>query len=39
MPGDVLERIIWGGGGLGDPLNHPAEIVAKEVHRRHVTTM
>jgi 5-oxoprolinase (ATP-hydrolysing) len=36
-PGDVLEWITWGGGGLGDPLTRPAEIVAKEVHRKLVT--
>ncbi|KAH8723822.1 Hydantoinase/oxoprolinase-domain-containing protein [Phaeosphaeriaceae sp. PMI808] len=33
-PGDVLEWITWGGGGLGDPLTRPASLVAKEVHRR-----
>lgn len=31
MPGDVLEWITWGGGGLGDALLRPADIVAKEV--------
>lgn len=36
-PGDVLEWITWGGGGLGDPLDRPAAIVAQEVHRRLVT--
>ncbi|KAJ4332267.1 hypothetical protein N0V87_008505 [Didymella glomerata] len=36
-PGDVLEWITWGGGGLGDPLTRPPHIVAKEVHRRLVT--
>ncbi|OAL04554.1 hypothetical protein IQ06DRAFT_323605 [Phaeosphaeriaceae sp. SRC1lsM3a] len=36
-PGDVLEWITWGGGGLGDPLTRPATIVAQEVHRRLVT--
>ncbi|KAI0609705.1 hydantoinase oxoprolinase protein [Pyrenophora tritici-repentis] len=36
-PGDVLEWITWGGGGLGDPLTRPAERVAQEVHRRLVT--
>lgn len=35
--GDVLEWITWGGGGLGDPLDRPAAIVAQEVHRRLVT--
>jgi 5-oxoprolinase (ATP-hydrolysing) len=35
--GDVLEWITWGGGGLGDPLTRPAEIVAREVHRRLLT--
>ncbi|KAH9902046.1 hydantoin utilization protein-like protein A [Xylariomycetidae sp. FL2044] len=36
-PGDVLEYITWGGGGLGDPLMRPAAKVALEVHRRLVT--
>ncbi|KAF2814311.1 uncharacterized protein BDZ99DRAFT_554750 [Mytilinidion resinicola] len=36
-PGDVLEWITWCGGGLGDPLTRPPEIVAKEVHRKLVT--
>ena len=36
-PGDVLEYITWGGGGLGDPLTRPAEKVALEVHRKQVT--
>ena len=36
-PGDLLEWITWGGGGLGDPLTRPAETVALEVHRRLVT--
>lgn len=36
-PGDVLEWVTWGGGGLGDPLTRPAEKVALEVHRRTVT--
>ncbi|CAN9159045.1 unnamed protein product [Alternaria alternata] len=36
-PGDVLEWITWGGGGLGDPLTRPPERVAQEVHRRLVT--
>jgi 5-oxoprolinase (ATP-hydrolysing) len=37
IPGDVLEWITWGGGGLGDPLTRPPTIVAQEVHRRLVT--
>ncbi|KAF1364308.1 hypothetical protein EJ07DRAFT_172294 [Lizonia empirigonia] len=36
-PGDVLEWITWGGGGLGDPLTRPPSIVAQEVHRRLVS--
>ncbi|EOD44447.1 putative hydantoinase oxoprolinase protein [Neofusicoccum parvum UCRNP2] len=36
-PGDVLEWVTWGGGGLGDPLERPAELVALEVRRRLVT--
>ncbi|KAI1336905.1 hydantoin utilization protein-like protein A [Xylariaceae sp. FL0016] len=36
-PGDVLEYITWGGGGLGDPLTRPAEKVALETHRKLVT--
>ncbi|KAL5002629.1 Hydantoinase/oxoprolinase-domain-containing protein [Aspergillus recurvatus] len=36
-PGDLLEWITWGGGGLGDPLTRPAEKVALEVRRRLVT--
>lgn len=36
-PGDLLEWITWGGGGLGDLLTRPAETVALEVHRRLVT--
>lgn len=36
-PGDVLEHITWGGGGLGDPLTRPAEKVALEVHQKLVT--
>lgn len=36
-PGDILEWITWGGGGLGDALARPAEKVALEVHRRLVT--
>ncbi|KAK7509908.1 uncharacterized protein IWZ02DRAFT_494858 [Phyllosticta citriasiana] len=37
QPGDVLEWVTWGGGGLGDPLTRPAETVALEVHRGLVT--
>lgn len=36
-PGDVLEWVTWGGGGLGDPLTRPVETVALEVHQRLVT--
>ncbi|KAF4535029.1 Hydantoinase/oxoprolinase [Lasiodiplodia theobromae] len=36
-PGDVLEWVTWGGGGLNDPLTRPPEIVALEVHRKLVT--
>ncbi|KAJ5348337.1 hypothetical protein MYU51_015133 [Penicillium brevicompactum] len=36
-PGDLLEWVTWGGGGLGDPLTRPAEKVALEVHRKLVT--
>ena len=36
-PGDVLEWVTWGGGGLGDPLTRPAKKVALEVHRRLVS--
>lgn len=36
-PGDLLEWVTWGGGGLGDPLTRPAEKVALEVRRRLVT--
>ncbi|KKY18665.1 putative hydantoin utilization protein a [Diplodia seriata] len=36
-PGDVLEWVTWGGGGLGDPLTRSPETVALEVHRRLVT--
>lgn len=38
QPGDLLEWITWGGGGLGDPLSRPAEKVALEV-RRHLVTL
>lgn len=37
LPGDVLEYITWGGGGLGDALTRPAEKVALEVHQKLVT--
>ncbi|PLB41756.1 Hydantoinase/oxoprolinase-domain-containing protein [Aspergillus candidus] len=36
-PGDLLEWVTWGGGGLGDPLTRPAEKVALEVSRHLVT--
>ncbi|KAJ5202182.1 hypothetical protein N7449_004261 [Penicillium cf. viridicatum] len=36
-PGDLLEWVTWGGGGLSDPLTRPAEKVALEVHRKLVT--
>ncbi|OJK02614.1 hypothetical protein ASPACDRAFT_57618 [Aspergillus aculeatus ATCC 16872] len=36
-PGDLLEWITWGGGGLGDPLTRPAQKVALEVRRKLVT--
>ncbi|KAJ5415081.1 hypothetical protein N7465_003776 [Penicillium sp. CMV-2018d] len=36
-PGDLLEWLTWGGGGLGDPLTRPAEKIALEVHRKLVT--
>lgn len=36
-PGDCLEYITWGGGGLGDPLTRPAAKVALDVHRKLVT--
>ncbi|KAJ5403500.1 hypothetical protein N7509_003371 [Penicillium cosmopolitanum] len=36
-PGDLLEWITWGGGGLGDPLTRPVDRVALEVHRKLVT--
>ncbi|KAJ5157116.1 uncharacterized protein N7482_008216 [Penicillium canariense] len=36
-PGDVLEWVTWGGGGLGDPLTRPTEKVALEVSRKLVT--
>ncbi|KAI1874585.1 hypothetical protein JX265_004793 [Neoarthrinium moseri] len=37
LPGDVLEYITWGGGGLGDALTRPADKVALEVHQKLVT--
>lgn len=37
QPGDLLEWVTWGGGGLGDPLTRPAEKVALEVRRQLVT--
>lgn len=36
-PDDLLEWVTWGGGGLGDPLDRPAEKVALEVRRKLVT--
>ncbi|PLB49707.1 putative hydantoin utilization protein A [Aspergillus steynii IBT 23096] len=36
-PGDLLEWVTWGGGGLGDPLTRPAVKVALEVRRGLVT--
>ncbi|SNT00886.1 N-methylhydantoinase B [Actinomadura meyerae] len=36
-PGDVLHFVTWGGGGWGDPLARPAELVAAEVLRGLVT--
>lgn len=35
--GDRLHFVTWGGGGWGDPLVRPAELVAKEVERGLVT--
>ncbi|KAF7917459.1 uncharacterized protein EAE98_010222 [Botrytis deweyae] len=37
VPGDLLEWVTWGGGGLGDPFTRPAEKVALEVERKLVT--
>ncbi|KAI9926960.1 hypothetical protein ASPWEDRAFT_55280 [Aspergillus wentii DTO 134E9] len=37
QPGDLLEWVTWGGGGLGDPLTRAAEKVALEVRRQLVT--
>ncbi len=31
MQGDKLHYITWGGGGWGDPLDRPAELVGKEI--------
>lgn len=36
-PGDVLEYVTWGGGGLGDPLTRPADKVAADVKRKLVS--
>jgi N-methylhydantoinase B len=36
--GDILYFNTWGGGGWGDPLQRDAAQVAKDVHRRLVTT-
>lgn len=36
-PGDVLEFITWGGGGLGDPDARSAATVALEVRRKLVS--
>jgi 5-oxoprolinase (ATP-hydrolysing) len=36
-PGDLLEWVTWGGGGLGHPLTRPAEKVALDVRRKLVT--
>ncbi|MFC4052657.1 hydantoinase B/oxoprolinase family protein [Actinomadura syzygii] len=36
-PGDVLHFVTWGGGGWGDPLARPADLVAVEVLRGLVT--
>ena len=35
--GDLLHFITWGGGGWGDPLERPADLVAKEVRQGLVT--
>jgi len=35
--GDKLHFLSWGGGGWGDPLDRPAEVVAQEVARGLVT--
>jgi N-methylhydantoinase B len=31
MQGDKLHYITWGGGGWGDPLDRPADLVGKEI--------
>ena len=36
-PGDMLEWVTWGGGGLGDPLLRPAEKVVLEARRKLVS--
>ena len=35
--GDLLHFITWGGGGWGDPMERPADLVAKEVRQGLVT--
>jgi N-methylhydantoinase B len=37
MQGDKLHYITWGGGGWGDPLDRPAELVGKEITQGLVT--
>ena len=36
--GDQLHFITWGGGGWGDPLERPPELVGKEIRQRLVTS-
>ena len=36
--GDQLHFITWGGGGWGDPLDRPAELVGKEIRQGLVTS-
>lgn len=36
--GDQLHYITWGGGGWGDPLDRPADLVAREVREGLVTS-
>ena len=36
--GDVLHFVTWGGGGWGDPLERPADLVAKEIRQGLVTS-